>query len=179
MRSFRIALVSVLLAVAIPALAQEVKLKETPFGWQTKAQTKNAWQNLGPSGTWWRNQNYITLLSLAPDQQKKMDEVFQQSRIKLIELTATLDKEEAILEPLMQADRLDESRVAPQIDKVADARAELEKANGRMLLGIRQVLTTQQWTKLNSSKLGAYFGAASPPFGYTFKELKTLKKEKK
>ena len=88
-----------------------------------------------------------------------MDDVFQQSRIKLIDLTATLDKEEAILEPLMKAERLDEIKVGMQIDKVADARAELEKANARMLLGIRVVLTPEQWAKLNSSKIGFYYSS--------------------
>jgi len=44
-------------------------------------------------------------------------------------------------------------RVAERIsfDKVADARAALEKANARMLLGIRQVLTPEQWSMLNVS----------------------------
>jgi hypothetical protein len=37
-----------------------------------------------------------------------------------------------------------------QIDKVADARADLEKANAKMLLGIRGVLTPDQWTKLRT-----------------------------
>jgi hypothetical protein len=33
---------------------------------------------------------------------------------------------------------------------VAQARAELEKANARMLLGIRRVLTPDQWKKLQA-----------------------------
>jgi Spy/CpxP family protein refolding chaperone len=164
MKISRLALLLVLLAGAMPAFGQEVKYKaafppEPVNNWKTGAR----WQALGPSETWWRNGNYITLLSLTTDQQKKMDDVFQQSRIKLIDLTATLDKEEAILEPLMKAERLDEGKVAPQIDKVADARAELEKANARMLLGIRLVLTPEQWTKLNSSKLGGYYDALQFP----------------
>ena len=57
------------------------------------------------------------------------------------------------MEPLIKADRLDEIKVAAQIDKVADARAELEKANAKMLLGIRQVLTQEQWTMLKTTKL--------------------------
>ena len=77
------------------------------------------------------------VLSLTAEQQQKMDDVFQQSRIKLIDLTATLDKEEAILEPLMKAERLDEIKVGMQIDKVADARAKLEKVNAQMFLGVR------------------------------------------
>lgn len=162
MKSLTITLVLALLAVATPALAQDVKYK-TSLGspnineatsWKKDATA--GWQNLGPSGTWWRVQGYVNLLSLTPDQQRRMDDVFQQSRLKLIDLTAALDKEEAILEPLIKADHLDETRVGLQIDKVADARAELEKANARMLLGIRQVLTPEQWTKLNSSKAGYY-----------------------
>jgi len=164
MRISKVTLFAILIVAASPALAQEVKYKTVLEGygtWNVNAST--GWQNLGPSGTWWRSQSYITALSLTPDQQKKMDDVFQQSRLKLIDLTAAFDKEEAILEPLIKADRLDENRVAPQLDKVADARAELEKANARMLLGIRQVLTTEQWTKLNSSKF-AFYGEALKKF---------------
>jgi Spy/CpxP family protein refolding chaperone len=157
MKRSKIIFVSILLA-AMPAFAQEVKYKTADglLGWKTDTTTGR--QNLGPSGTWWRNQNYITLLTLTPDQQKRMDDVFQQTRIRLIDLKAILDKEEAILEPLIEADRLDETRAAPQIDKVADARAALEKANARMLLSIRQILTPEQWTKLSSSKGGSYAG---------------------
>src|SRR4030095_5266076 len=100
-----------------------------------------------PQGTWWRNPQYVDGLSLTMEQQKRMDEVFQQSRIKLSDLTATLDKEEAILEPLMESEQLDEARAAAQIDKVANARAELEKANARMVTGSAQILTPEQWTR--------------------------------
>jgi Spy/CpxP family protein refolding chaperone len=143
----------VFVTAAMPAFGQVApsKLEKKTVGLSWQSQAQSGWQlDLGPSGTWWRNQRYVTMLSLTPDQQKKMDEVFQQSRVKLIDLKATLDKEEAILEPLMKAERLDEPRVALQIDKVADARAELEKANARMLLGIRQLLTPDQWATLGS-----------------------------
>ena len=58
----------------------------------------------------------------------------QQSRLKPIDLSAGVRKEEAILEPLLGADRPDDSQVLAQIDRVAQARAELEKASARMLL---------------------------------------------
>ena len=63
-----------------------------------------------------------------------MDDIFQQSRLKLIDLHAALQKEEATLDPLINADSPDETKVLAQIDKVAQARAELEKSNARMLL---------------------------------------------
>jgi Spy/CpxP family protein refolding chaperone len=105
----------------------------------------------GASGRWWYNPQTVARLSLTPDQQKKMDDVFQQSRLKLIDLTAALDKEEAILEPLVEADQPDAPKIRVQIDRIAQARAELEKANANMLLGIRLILTPDQWKALQSS----------------------------
>jgi Spy/CpxP family protein refolding chaperone len=79
-----------------------------------------------------------------------MDELFQESRLKLIDLSAALKKEEAILEPLLAADHPDEAKILSQIDRIAQARAELEKANARMLLGIRNMLTPDQWKRLRA-----------------------------
>ena len=79
-----------------------------------------------------------------------MDDIFLQSRLKLIDEHASVEKEEAILEPLLAAEQPDESRILAQIDKVAQSRAELEKANARMLLGLRGVLTTAQWKTLQT-----------------------------
>ena len=106
--------------------------------------------HLGPPGKWWDNPEMARRLNLTADQQKKMDDIFQQSRVRLIDLHAALDKDEAILEPLMQAPQPDDSKVLPQIDKIAQARAELEKANARLLLAIRHVLTPEQWQILQT-----------------------------
>jgi periplasmic protein CpxP/Spy len=102
-------------------------------------------------GRWWDNPQVAKDLNLGADQKQKMDDIFQQSRLKLIDLHASLQKEEATLEPLINADAPDETRILAQIDKVAQARAELEKSNARMLLAIRQVLTADQWTKLKAA----------------------------
>ena len=105
---------------------------------------------MGPRGRWWNNPEVAQKLGLSTDQQKKMDDIFQQSRLKLIDQHAAVEKEETILEPLLSAEQPDETRVLAQIDKVAQARAELEKANARMLLGLRSVLTTAQWKTLQT-----------------------------
>ncbi|HMD50863.1 MAG TPA: Spy/CpxP family protein refolding chaperone [Bryobacteraceae bacterium] len=104
----------------------------------------------GPPGRWWMDPTLVQKLGLTADQQKRIDALFQQNRLKLIDLSAGLQKEEAILEPLVEADRPDEAQVLAQIDRVAQARAELEKANARMLLGFRGVLTQEQWKKLQA-----------------------------
>jgi periplasmic protein CpxP/Spy len=104
----------------------------------------------GPPGRWWMDPALVQRLGLTADQQKRIDALFQQNRLKLIDLSAGVQKEEAILEPLLAADRPDESQVLAQIDRIAQARAELEKANARMLLGFRGVLTLEQWKKLEA-----------------------------
>ena len=73
----------------------------------------------GAAGRWWRNPLLMHRLGLTPDQQKNMDEIFDQSRLKLIDLTAALDKEEVVLEPLVDADQPDAPKVRAQIDRIA------------------------------------------------------------
>jgi Spy/CpxP family protein refolding chaperone len=102
----------------------------------------------GRPDKWWDNPSLAAMVGLTADEQRKMDDVFRQYRLKLIDLNAALEKEEVTLEPLVAAEPLDESKIAAQIDRVAQARAELEKANGRMLLGIRKTLSQDQWNKL-------------------------------
>ncbi len=104
----------------------------------------------GLPGRWWNNPQMVQKLAINSDQQKKMDDIFQQNRLRLIDLNATLQKEELIMEPLVGADQPDETKILGQIDKVAQARAELEKANARFLLGIRRILTPDQWKKLQA-----------------------------
>ena len=108
----------------------------------------------GLASRWWRAPQMVEKLSLTPEQQKKMDDVFQQSRVKLIDLGASLDKEEVALEPLVSADHPDADKIRAQISRVAEARSELEKANANMLLGLRLLLTPEQWRKLQGATVG-------------------------
>jgi Spy/CpxP family protein refolding chaperone len=109
---------------------------------------------IGPEGMWWKNPMVVQRLSLTADQTKKMDDIFQQSRLQLIDLKADVEKAQVMLEPMLSANPLDVPRASAQIDKVAQARADLEKANAKMLLGIRGVLTPDQWTKLRDRRFG-------------------------
>lgn len=105
----------------------------------------------GPGmGKWWTNSELVKKLGLSDAQVQKIEKAFQDHRTQLLELHATLIKQEAALEPLIEADRLDEAQAAAQIDKVAQARASLEKSNGQLLLAIRRVLTAGQWKQLRS-----------------------------
>lgn len=101
---------------------------------------------------WWNNHELAKKLGLTDVQIKKMESIFQNHRLLLIDLHANLERQEVILEPMINADQPDEQQVLAQIDKVAQARAELEKSNARMLFAIRKVLTPEQWKQLKSER---------------------------
>jgi len=106
----------------------------------------------GPPGRWWTDPKLAKHLGLTSDQQHSMDALFQRSRVTLVDLSAGLQKREAALEPLLEADHPDEAEILKQIDRIAQARAELEKANARLLLELRNILTVEQWKKLQTER---------------------------
>jgi Spy/CpxP family protein refolding chaperone len=109
-----------------------------------------------PFGMWWKNPEVAARIGLSADQQKRISDLFLQSRLQLIHLHATLQEEQLMLEPLMDATPFEEAKAVAQIDKIADTRADLEKTNAKMLLDIRGVLTADQWTKLRSHGRGMH-----------------------
>src|SRR5580700_6322701 len=106
----------------------------------------------GHMGRWWDMPRLSQQIGLSDTQKKQMDDIFQQHKLKLIDLNAGLQKQEAIMQPLVEADQPDETKILSQIDAVAQARAELEKANARMLFDIRKTLTPDQWQKLKAMR---------------------------
>jgi len=105
----------------------------------------------GPEGReaqWWNNPRIVERLKLTDDQRKAMDGILQDHKMTLVDLHANLEKAELEMQPLMKADQPNESAILAQIDKVAQARAELEKANARFLLALRAKLTPDQWKQV-------------------------------
>ncbi len=102
----------------------------------------------GDHGRWWNNPKVIDALKLTDAQRKEMDATLLAHREKLVDLHANLQKAELEMEPLMGDDQPNEAKILAEIDKIAAARAELEKANARFLLGIRAKLTPDQWKAL-------------------------------
>ncbi|MEI9977915.1 MAG: Spy/CpxP family protein refolding chaperone [Edaphobacter sp.] len=147
------------LLVLLTTLSGTFAIAQQPDG-SSMGQSRGGWGDggmrsglhVGPPGMWWHNPDLIQKLTLTPDQQKRMDDILQQSRLQLIDLRATLEKQELLMEPMLAANPPDTNKILAQIDHTAQARAELEKANAKMLLSIRNVLTPDQWTKLQAEE---------------------------
>src|SRR5262245_1286430 len=65
------------------------KVPFPPFSNAVKGPTVSPLTSLQSSlrGTFWRNPDWVKTLELTPDQQNKMDDVYQQYRLKLIDLS--------------------------------------------------------------------------------------------
>ncbi|HUV68822.1 MAG TPA: Spy/CpxP family protein refolding chaperone [Terracidiphilus sp.] len=104
----------------------------------------------GGRRSWWNNPRIVERLKLTDDQRKAMDGIMQQHRVKLIDLHANLDKAELAMQPLMSADTPDDAAITAQIDKIIQARGDLERANSLFLLAIRDKLTPDQWKQVQA-----------------------------
>ena len=101
-------------------------------------------------GTWWRTP-LADRVGVTPEQRKKLDDLWQQHRLRRIDLDAALQKAQVTMEPLMQADTPDEGKILSQIDRVTLAQAEVRKDDVRLQLGMRQILNGDQWRKLQEA----------------------------
>jgi len=103
---------------------------------------------LGPPGRWWDDKSYAKSLKLRPEQQARMDAIFEQNRATLTSHYDELRQAETQMEQLSKAPKLDETALFAQIDRVKQARAELDKAYTHMLLQIRKEMDPDQITRL-------------------------------
>jgi len=151
----------ILLAICFAALLLNAQPPDQPGGRGGPPPGRRGGPPPAGEGKWWQNPSMVQRLGLTRDQQRKLEDVFQQSRVKLIDLTASLEREQAILDPLLASDHPQESSVLAQFDRVANARLELEKANARMLWGFRNILSSDQWKELQADDPGR--GPGPPP----------------
>jgi len=99
-------------------------------------------------GAWWTNTTLVSRLGLTDDQKTKVERAFENHRVDLSTKTDLLNKEEAQLTRLLEAETVDRNAVFTQIDRVIQARGELERANAAMTLEMREALTRAQWMQL-------------------------------
>ena len=112
--------------------------------WYTRADTQL-------SNAWWTNTALVQRLGLTDDQKAEIERAFENHRLRIVSNTELLEKEEAQLARLLEAEPLDRNAVLTQIDHVTQARGEMERENSAMTLEMREQLTRTQWMQLQSS----------------------------
>ena len=103
----------------------------------------------GP-GAWWKDSEIVKTLELSETQTTRIEQINLAHRLRLVDLRADLERQELGLQPLMDADRPEEAKVAAQLDLITTARGNLEKEHTLMLLASRRVLNVEQWKRLKA-----------------------------
>ena len=100
-------------------------------------------------GRWWDEKKAVKSLKLSSDQQKRMDNIFETNQAALGSLLQNLQREELRLGAMTPDDLRDESKVDAQIDRVYQARADLQKATAHVFIQVRKELDADQLAKLD------------------------------
>jgi Spy/CpxP family protein refolding chaperone len=102
-------------------------------------------------GRWWDDKKTMRSLNLRPEQQERMDAIFNANKDNLMGLYTNLQREQQRFVQMPREDLQDESKVFAQIDRVAQARADLEKANFHTLIQIRHEMDPEQLAALDKT----------------------------
>lgn len=112
-------------------------------------------------GKWWHSDEFKRELGLTPEQTRRLEEIFQKALPKLKAQKSALDEAEARFTRLLE--RGEDAAIMEQVNVVAAARSELEKARTVMLLDMKKILTADQWAKFTAlQKQAAARNAAAP-----------------
>jgi Spy/CpxP family protein refolding chaperone len=105
------------------------------------------------AGAWWTNAALLQQLGITDDQKLKIERTFENHRLAIVSAADLLEKEEAQLARLLDAEPMDRNAVYTQVDRVIQARSEMERASAAMTLEMREHLTRAQWLQLPRTNL--------------------------
>ena len=114
---------------------------------------------------WWTNTALLQRIGLTEDQKTKIERAYENHRVKIMSTTDQLEKEEAQLARLLDAESIDQNSVLTQIDRVIQARGEMERASSAMTLEMRGHLTRAQWAQLRRNNWAStvrWYGPGEP-----------------
>jgi|SRR5687767_9069808 len=101
----------------------------------------------GQGFKWWQDDEFKKELGLTAEQTRGLEEIFQKALPNQKELKTALDVAEAQFAKLIQ--RGDKAAME-QIDVVEAARSALNKGRSKMLVNMRQTLTSDQWARFTA-----------------------------
>jgi len=103
-----------------------------------------------PHGKWWRMPEVTRKLELTSEEQQKLDDLFVQSRRRMIDLKSNVQKEGLELEVILDQQNFDESACIDRFKKFQDARTNLTREQFRFLVKVRKLLGLDRYRQLKT-----------------------------
>lgn len=101
-----------------------------------------------PPGKWWRLPEASEKHGITPTEQEKLDELYMDSRRKMIDLKGILEKEMLDLELLMDTNTFDEKAAMEKYRAVQNARSDLSVERFRYFIEVRKLLGNDRYQLL-------------------------------
>lgn len=97
---------------------------------------------------WWQNDKIVTQLKLTPEEIKKLDEAYVESRRRMLEIMGRVEAERFKLEELLSRPEIDAAAIREQNRQMESARSALAEERFDFLLKSREVLGHERFQKL-------------------------------
>jgi Spy/CpxP family protein refolding chaperone len=105
-----------------------------------------------PPGKWWEDERVVSRIGLTEEQQGQIREVVFVHARRMIDLKADVDKAGLDLASSVDQKVFDPAPVRAAYAAFQTARQKLENERFEMLLEVRQILTYEQWQKIEEIK---------------------------
>jgi Spy/CpxP family protein refolding chaperone len=105
-----------------------------------------------PPGRWWENERLIEHIGLSEEQQAQIRDIVYERARRMIDLKAAVEKAGLDLRASVDQKEFDPAPVRDAHARFQTARQKLESERFEMLLAVRQVLTYEQWQKIEGLK---------------------------
>lgn len=103
-----------------------------------------------PDGKWWKMPKIAQDLDLTGEEQTKLDDLFIQSKRKMIDLKSDVEKEKLELEQIMEKKDFDEPACMAIFKKLKDAGTRLATERFGFLVEVRKLLGADRFLKLKA-----------------------------
>ena len=103
-----------------------------------------------PHGQWWRRAETAQNLGLTEDQKTRLDTIFRSSANDLIDLKAEVDKASIAVHGELDQPQINRDALRRYAARLSDAQGKLFERELMMLVDMRAVLSTEQWSKLRA-----------------------------
>ncbi len=104
-----------------------------------------------PAGKWWYNTKIQENLNLSQNEIDQLDDLFAQSRRKLIKLKSEVENEQFELDQLLGKNKVDDAAVKKQFQKLEKARNKLANERLQFVVGVRNILGRDRFQQLKSN----------------------------
>jgi len=105
-----------------------------------------------PPGKWWEDQRLVNHIDLAEEQQEQIRGLVYEHAKVMIDLNADVKRAGLDLAEVVDREDFDPMPVRSAFAVFQTARQKLENERFEMLLAVRQVLTAEQWRKIQEIK---------------------------